>query len=187
MLLLVVPHALRVDAVLFAKGLGVAATFATFLVAARWARTEGRSMEDRRGMGAVSGGGADAGAWAAGAAAMGFAAIPATAVHAVSGMETALFTLLLTGLFASAADHVRGDARAGNRVIVLALLLGLTRPEGNLAAFVVIAVTAARLEGHARGVLALQRCASASALSGDKCRDAIAYWTTPNLGREARR
>jgi arabinofuranosyltransferase len=139
MLLLVVPHGLGLDAVAFAKGLGVAATFATLVVAARWAWAEAR---------------ADAGAWAGATAATCFAAIPATAVHAVSGMETALFTFLLTAMFASAGELVRNDrrghGRATWRVILLALLTGLTRPEGNLAALLVMGAIAARLATGAR-------------------------------------
>lgn len=139
MLLLVVPHGLGLDAVAFAKGLGVAATFATLVVAARWAWAEARD---------------DAGAWAGATAAMCFAAIPATAVHAVSGMETALFTFLLTATFASASELVRNDRRgyghAAWRVILLALLTGLTRPEGNLAALLVLGAIAARLAPGAR-------------------------------------
>jgi arabinofuranosyltransferase len=142
MLLLVVPHGLGLDAVAFAKGLGVVATFATLLVAARWAWAEGKG--DNR----------DAGAWAGATAATCFAAIPATAVHAVSGMETALFTLLLTAMFASAGALVRDDPRghgpAAWRVILLALLTGLTRPEGNLAALLVVGAIAARLTSGAR-------------------------------------
>jgi hypothetical protein len=134
MALLVVPHLLRVDAVLVAKALGVAATFVTLLVAARWACAEARD-----GRGAT---GDSAGGWAFAGAALCLAAIPATAIHAVSGMETALFTLLLTAMFATAADWMRGDARATNRLVALALFLGLTRPEGNLAAGVVIATCA---------------------------------------------
>ena len=134
MVLLVVPHLLRMDAVLVAKALGVMATFATLLVAARWARAEARERRgDMR---------ENAGAWAFAGASLCFAAIPATAVHAVSGMETALFTLLLTAMFATASDWMRGDARATNRLVALALLLGLTRPEGNFAAAVVIATCA---------------------------------------------
>lgn len=139
MLLLVVPHGLGLDAVVCAKGLGVVATFTTLVVAARWAWVEGArpasAGED----------GARARAWASAAAAMCFAAIPATAVHAVSGMETALFTLLLTGMFAASADVLRRDGRGDGRVILLALLTGLTRPEGNLAALLVVATVAAQL------------------------------------------
>ncbi len=150
MLLLALPHALGLDAVVVAKGLGVAATFATLLVAVRWARAEGQRI----------GGGRpespDGGVWAGVAAGTCFAAIPATAVHAVSGMETALFTLLLTGMFASSADLARGEGRAGSRLVAFALLTGLTRPEGNLAALAVIATTLGRLPRAARGTLALR-------------------------------
>ena len=148
MLLLVVPHGLGLDAVAFAKGLGVVATFATLLVAARWAWAEGKG--DNRG----------AGAWAGATAATCFAAIPATAVHAVSGMETALFTLLLTAMFASASalvrDDTRGQGRGAWRVILLALLTGLTRPEGNLAALLVVGAIAARLTTGARPAFVLR-------------------------------
>jgi arabinofuranosyltransferase len=159
MLLLAPPHALGLDAVAFAKGLGVAATFATLLVAARWARAEGRRVEradrggtDRRAESRADG--PDSGAWAGATAAICLAAIPATAVHAVSGMETALFTLLLTAMFATSAEVVHGRGRATNRLVVLALLIGLTRPEGNLAALVVIAATAVRLPLDSRPRLA---------------------------------
>jgi len=137
MVLLVVPHLLGVDAVLAAKWLGIAATFATWIVAAQWARAEatwGRGEAGREG-----------GAWAFVGTAVCLAAIPATAIHAVSGMETALFTLVLTAMFATAADLVRGSARAARSLVVLALLLGLTRPEGNLAAAVVVGTCAALL------------------------------------------
>jgi arabinofuranosyltransferase len=132
MLVLVVPHRLGMDPVAFAKGLGVAATFATLAVAARWASWQARAAGADRG----------AAAWAGGAAAACFATIPATAVHAVSGMETGLFTLLLTAMFATAGRVVLGRREAEVWLVAIALLLGLTRPEGNLAAFVAIATTA---------------------------------------------
>ena len=191
MLLLALPHRLGLDAVFAAKALGVAATFATFSIAARWAWSEGRERVRPAGPGsevtgsqsvgsegagsegagpdgtspegAHSQGGRteriDAGAWAGATAALCFAAIPATAVHAVSGMETALFTLLLTGMFASSSGFLRGDRRAGHRVIVLALLTGLTRPEGNLAAFVVLATLGLRLPRDRRAAFALRAAA----------------------------
>jgi arabinofuranosyltransferase len=145
MLALAAPHALGFDAVAFAKGLGVAATFATLALTARWAAAEVARV----------GGGARAGAWAGAASAACFAAIPATAVHAVSGMETALFTLLLVAMFACSAELAAGDRRA-NRLVALALLTGLTRPEGNLAALVVIAAVAVDLSGERRRALAVR-------------------------------
>jgi arabinofuranosyltransferase len=158
MLLLVVPHSLGLDAVVVAKALGIAATFATLGVGARWAWLEGEHGQTGR-EGRAPAWAQNAGAWAGAAAVTCFAGIPATAVHAVSGMETALFTLLLTGMFASSSDFLRGKQRAANRVIGLALLLGLTRPEGNLAAFVVIALCAARLPRARRVSLALRAAA----------------------------
>ncbi len=130
MIALVVPHLLGLDAVVAAKALGVAATAATLVVAALWARAEATAAAPAD---------PQAGAWAGAAAATCLAAIPATAVHAVSGMETALFTLLLTSVFAAASSVARAPSAAGvragaNRLAALALLAGLTRPEGNLVA-----------------------------------------------------
>jgi arabinofuranosyltransferase len=146
MMVLAAPHALGLDAVVFAKGAGVLATFATLVVAMRWAQSEARAEAP------------DAPAWAASAAAMGIAAVPATAVHAVSGMETAPFTLCLTALLAASADAVRGRRHAAGRVGGLALLLGLTRPEGNLAALVVIAAIITQLPAPRRTAFALGAC-----------------------------
>lgn len=136
MLLLAVPQALGLDALLVAKLLGVLATLATVAVAARWAAREC--------------GGA---AWAAAAAALVLCAQPALAVHAVSGMETALESLLLTATFAAGAGLLRHPARARPApVVALALLASLTRPEGSLAAGLVLAVvTAALPPGRRRG------------------------------------
>ncbi len=128
MAILVVPHLLHANAILVAKGLGVAATLATWLVASRWAFTEASGSPTD----------ADGRPWAFAGAGLCLAAIPATAIHAVSGMETALFSLLLTAMFAAAAERVRGSVHAANRLVGLALLTGLTRPEGNLAAAVVL-------------------------------------------------
>jgi hypothetical protein len=143
MLLLAAPHRIGLDGPGFAKAAGVVATLATLGLAARWAWRE--APEGTR-------------PWAAAAAALCLASIPATAVHAVSGMETALFTALLTGMFVASADLVRAEGRA-HRVVSLALLLGLTRPEGTLAAFVLVAVTASLVPRDARRTLAVQALA----------------------------
>ncbi len=145
MLVLVVPHRLGVDALTVAKGISVAATFATLSVVVRWAWSHVRAAGVARG----------AAAWAGAAAAVGFAALPSTAIHAVSGMETPLFTLLLTAMLATAAGVVRGEEKATNRLVVLALLVGLTRPEGNLAALAAIAMTAVLVPRAPRMTLAL--------------------------------
>lgn len=60
---------------------------------------------------------------------------PATAIHAVSGMETGAFTLCLAGSSALAVELLE---RPGERLLrawaVACLVTGLTRPEGNLFA-----------------------------------------------------
>jgi hypothetical protein len=148
MLALVVPHAmgLGLDALTVAKAMGVLATFATVVVAARWAWTEAVAASD---------GNRNVAAWAGATAATCYAAVPATAIHAVSGMETAFFTLVITAMLATAAGVVR-DGRATSRLVGLALLGGLTRPEGNLVALVTIATTAALLPRGPRVSLALR-------------------------------
>jgi arabinofuranosyltransferase len=150
MVLLVLPHLAHVDAIFVAKALGVAATFATLIVAAGWARDEvlaGAPPGETRG---------DGGAWAFAGTALGLAAIPATAIHAVSGMETALFTWLLTSMFAAAARRVRGDARATGHLVVFALLAGLTRPEGNFAATIVLGTCVALVPAAERRSLVVK-------------------------------
>jgi arabinofuranosyltransferase len=159
MVLLAVPHLVGLDAVVVAKALGIAATLATLLVMARWAWTEAGS--DR----AIVGKDARSGPWWAAATAIAcLSAVPATAVHAVSGMETALFSLLVTAMFARAAAEVRGSARPTVELAILALLSGLTRPEGNLAAAVVLATTAALVPSQRRRRLV---------------RDALIAWLVP--------
>jgi arabinofuranosyltransferase len=138
MALLAVPHALHLDALVTAKALGVLATLGTFAVTARWAAHEA--------------GGA---AWAAAAAALLLAALPATAVHAVSGMETALFTLLVTASFALAAAAVRGPGGGAARALpALLLAAALTRPEGLMLGGIVLGVTWALLPSAFRGAFA---------------------------------
>ena len=134
MLLLVIPHALRWDAVLCAKSLGVAATLAGAWLARRLAREAG------------------AGSWRPDAAAALYLLLPATAVHAISGMETALFAMLLTALFTAAAHALRTHRHVA-LLSAAALLLALTRPEGTIAGALVIAVTAWHLPPAARHTL----------------------------------
>jgi arabinofuranosyltransferase len=144
MVALILPHALHLDAIVAAKLLGVLASAGTLAVAARWAWAEAleAAPHDREG-----------GAWAGATAATCLAAVPATAVHAVSGMETALFTLLLTSAFATASARVRGRHQVTPRLCALALLLGLTRPEGNLAALLILGTTAALIPRDGRRAL----------------------------------
>ncbi|MEE8170906.1 MAG: hypothetical protein V3T70_10195 [Phycisphaerae bacterium] len=123
LLITTIPHLLGVDVVRFAKFAGVILTGLTgLLIAMLVTRSEsGSSPERQRLLGAI------------GAAI--FLTNLGAAVHACSGMETALFTFLLTWLFLLAIN-VLDSSRPGSFIALplVALLVGLTRPEGNLVA-----------------------------------------------------
>src|SRR5262245_33893885 len=74
-----------------------------------------------------------------------------TAVHAVSGMETALYTLMVVSfLYVSYLVLERPTKRLLAVLASAALLLGLTRPDGNLVAVVGIAATFILVERRSR-------------------------------------
>jgi hypothetical protein len=90
-------------------------------------------------------------ATAAALAAALFALDPSSAVHAVSGMDTALFALLLTLVFAAlVAAKSKPTQRAFAALSAVGLLSGLTRPEGNLVFGVGTAVLLAGLNPEKR-------------------------------------
>ena len=134
-----VPQALGIDPVAFAKSLGVAAALGTAALAARLARelSEGAGL-------------------AAAFAAAVLLAFHATAIHAASGMETLIACALLAALVHA---HVRFE-RGGPVLAIgaLSLALGLVRPELNVAAGLLIAVTFVRARARrtelVRGVAA---------------------------------
>lgn len=123
-----IPHLLGLDAVLFSKIIGVAATLGVMACVHRLVMEGSRGVpQNVRLLGA-------------GHAVLLLAAFMPSATHAISGMETALYTLLLSALALVVLRAVRVGGGAAWWAAVLALLLGLTRPEGNLAAFVALAL-----------------------------------------------
>jgi hypothetical protein len=142
MALLAIPHVLRVDALACAKAAGVLATLALLATTGRLALALMPGEIPHRHLVPAAG------------AVLWLACFPPTAVHAVSGMETQLFALLLTALLLLAARQVAAPGRHHPWAPALvALLLGLTRPEGNLAALAALATTAALLPRGPRGAL----------------------------------
>lgn len=127
MLFLTLPHLLGLPPVLFSKVVGLLCTLGTLIIVYRLV-----NYVPSLGRGAFFGMG--------GALAVLFlCANPATAVHAVSGMETALFNLLLAACVLYAARWHTGRATGDGIILsLLTLLLGLTRPEGNLIGVVVL-------------------------------------------------
>lgn len=136
--LMVPPHRLGLDAPAVAKGAGIALVLAAAALAARFASAEAR-LEGGR-------------SWAGLAAAALYLALPASAVHAISGMETALTSVLLLALCATSANAVRGGAGATRALAPLSLLLTLARPECALAGLAVLGSVAV-LRPAARGTL----------------------------------
>lgn len=91
---------------------------------------------------------------AGGLAALFLALLPETAVHAVSGMETAGYLFLLTGLATLAYLAITGRRWAADWLPAAALLAGLMRPEANLVA--VLALAAVYLRSTQRRRLLLR-------------------------------
>jgi arabinofuranosyltransferase len=133
LLVCAIPQLLGIDAVAFAKAIGVASALATAWLAARLARELGEGSKL-------------AAAFAA-ALSLGFYA---TAIHAASGMETLLAAALLTALVHA---HVRPGA-SGSEIGALSLAAGLVRPELNVAAGLLLALALSRGRAPQRAALA---------------------------------
>ncbi len=131
LLLMTIPHLLHLDAVVFAKIVGVLATTALLFATFQAARRATPFL---------------LGSWRLlppAAAVMLLCLMPVTAVHTVTGMETAFFTLCLTAfLDAVGTLSEKPRAAAALRCGLLALLTGLSRPEGNLAVAVALVAAA---------------------------------------------
>lgn len=139
MLVTTLPHLAGIDALAFAKIAGVLAAVATIGAAGLLAivLAHGASREARLAAAAI--------------AVVTVGCSTSTAVHAVSGMETTLFTFLLT-LFA--ATLLRWEQHGALLPALVGLAAGLTRPEGNLYVGVAFAAAIAGAAPASRRVLA---------------------------------
>jgi arabinofuranosyltransferase len=143
MLIMAIPHRLGHEAVIFAKIVGVAATVGYMAVACRFVSRFSKPL------------GAQYGLLASALALFILASFSSTAIHAVSGMETALYTFLLTSflfllcVLVSAPSQGRAFSLA-----VLCLLVGLARPEGNLPVSVGLCWALWKVPSNARRFLA---------------------------------
>ncbi len=120
MALLAVPHLVHANALLVAKALGVVFTFASVGLVAVWTFTETRGEKTH--VASIA------------AAVLAYCALARTAIHAVSGMETALYTALLTAMLFVASRLARDGARWAAAFAALSLAASLTRPEACVAA-----------------------------------------------------
>jgi|Deesub1362A_J573_1020465.scaffolds.fasta_scaffold00813_20 hypothetical protein len=116
-----IPHLLNLNAVYFAKCIGIFATIAYMLISFKFASRLSSFLEGgERYIPAVF-------------VVLLLSSFYPTSVHAISGMETALFTLMLTLFLYLSATFLNGFPKLTAIFLALVgLLLGLTRPEGNL-------------------------------------------------------
>ena len=111
MLLLALPHRLGLDAVFAAKALGVAATFATFSIAARWAWSEGRERVRPAGPGSEVTGSQSVGSEGAGSEGAGPDGTSPEGAHSQGGRTERIDAGAWAG--ATAASVLRRDPRDG--------------------------------------------------------------------------
>jgi hypothetical protein len=134
MWLLSVPAWMSIDLIVASKVLGVLAMVVTLLILLRQAR--------------IQPGGVIAAVFAVGF----LASFPPTFVHAVSGIGTALFTLQVTMHLWLAQRRSRESSSVSGALLAFsALLLGLSRAEGNLVGFLSLSVLI--LQSRDRGLL----------------------------------
>jgi arabinofuranosyltransferase len=138
MLVMAIPHALGTDAVVFSKVVGVVATLATGVVtwhlAAALCPAEGPTRR-----------------WVPGVAVLFLAAFYPTATHAVSGMETALYTLWLQAFcYGLVLLDQKATPRRLRATTLAALLLVLTRPDGGLVVALGLLIVLVRMDAGAR-------------------------------------
>lgn len=126
-LILAVPHALGLDALVFAKVVGIACAAAALTIAALFARELTRDLDPRaRALATMAPFALSVAYWP-------------LALHAISGMETSLAALLLTLFALVSVRYLRAPTRLrGRSLALLGLFAALTRPELALAAGVIV-------------------------------------------------
>lgn len=117
-----IPHFLKIDAEIFSKAAGIIATLGYMFVSFKFVSYLTKFL---KGKGRY---------FPAAMVVLMLAAFQSTAIHAIAGMETALYTLLFISFLFTATLFVdKGTKRLGILLVLLGLSIGLTRPEGNLA------------------------------------------------------
>ncbi len=140
MLVMAVPNFLHYGVESYAKVLGILATLGTmgWIAIFLW-RANSPTGRDFRII-------------AAGLAVFFYGLLPETAIHAVSGMETAGYTFLLAGFLTLTYLAIKGEKWATNWLPVAALLTGLMRPEANLIVGILL-VFVWLITAHKKGFL----------------------------------
>lgn len=120
------PHFVGVNVATFSKLISVLSLCATFLLVSllTYDMTGSQPVKKRLFFAAF--------------AAFVLSALPISAVHAVSGMETALFALLVSLLAWMVGRGLNDNSRLFSWAPLVGLLTGLTRPEGNAIALLLL-------------------------------------------------
>lgn len=128
MLLMTLPHLLNIDPLVFSKAFGLLFTLSTFALTFALVThlIDSNEIPLKRLVGVI--------------VVFMLAVFPPTAVHAISGMETSLFTLSLTA-FIYAVVRGMDERKSLKYAPALGLLCGLTRPEGNLIVLLILFIT----------------------------------------------
>lgn len=136
MLLMVVPHAFSWPPELFAKLLGMVALLASCAILFQYTRY--KMGQPRSGIAAL----------------LPMVILPSSYFHAVSGLETVLYALLLLVLFIIGLESITDREKLSSKFVMfvpaIVLLAGLTRPEGLLPGSIVLLVILISLNGIQR-------------------------------------
>ena len=129
MIIMALPHVFGINVPTFSKLAGVLLSSGTFTLASLLTCTLTQTYPVRARIAF--------GSFAAFLTAM----LPITAIHAISGMETSLFTFLTIALVCMVTIGILNRSLLLFWAPLVGLLLGLTRPEGNLIAAILLAAT----------------------------------------------
>lgn len=127
MIIMVLPHLVGVGVVTFAKILSIISALLTLALIIKFILSiGGQDTQDFNLLGAS-------------AICLFFASLPEAAIHTISGMETALYTLLITLFILLIYLGNRDQPNVLKAAPLVGLLAGLTRPDANLIVIILLA------------------------------------------------
>ncbi|MCJ7622374.1 MAG: hypothetical protein MUO76_02640 [Anaerolineaceae bacterium] len=127
MIIMVIPHLVGAGVVTFAKILSILSALLTIALIFKFIVAIGE--RDTRNFNLLG----------ASAICLYFASLPEAAIHTISGMETAFYTLLISLFVFLIYIGNRHDAKALKAGPLVGLLAGLTRPDANLIVIILLA------------------------------------------------
>ena len=126
--IMTIPHILKAGVVSFSKLVGILSSLGTMAMIGLFVIKTSNTKWNTAIVGA-------------GIAIFCYAFLPETAIHAVSGMETALYTFLLISMAYLAFRGVNGSKSSLHWLPIAGLLNGLIRPEANILVIILLLIT----------------------------------------------